>query len=364
LKQGGLDQLVGCITQALAADDAPGAPGEIRVDIHLPQDTFATQELLAVVEARRVPHWAGLRDLLRALPPWLAEQKLLSPFLPDLDASDSPAAPGAPAVRRGPPRVAFVTSMFRGGPHTAGYLENVAAAAERADGEVIIVDANGGADEADSHAVDSFLARHPSLRSRFLLLKPERDPGLYACWRMAIEHARAPLLTNANLDDRRSPGHTQRLAGLLDSRPDLSAVCGALTVVRDDEQGGWFDLIPNETWFGEPGLREFGHGDLFRRADDGTVMSQNMLHCMPVWRRSLHDRWGWFDEERYGTSADWAFWLRIGQDGCRFALDPQAWGRYFFNPSSHNRRNDADGSKERRIISELIGVQQSHVVKQ
>ncbi len=158
--------------------------------------------------------------------------------------------------------------------------------------------------------------------------------------------------------------HTLRLAALLQSRLDLEAVCGALTVVGHDEQGGWFDLLPNQVWFGEPGLREFGYDELFRRADDGTIYSQNLLHCMPLWRRRLHDRFGWFDEDRYGTSADWAFWLQAGRAGARFALDPQAWGRYFFNPDSHNRRNDADGAKERRIIAELIGVAQDRIIKQ
>jgi hypothetical protein len=355
----GLDGVVACIARALADSTA----SELRVDLLLPQDTASTLVMLQALERHSVPHWDDLRALLGCLPEWLAERRLVLPFLPDIDSAQV-LRPVAPTVIGTPPRVAFVTSMFRGGVHTAGYLENVAAAANRVDGEVIIVDANGHDADADAAVVHDFLARHPASARRFLVLRPDRDPGLYNSWRMAIEHARAPLVSNANLDDRRSPDHTLRLAELLEARGELAAACGALTVVGADEQGGWFDLVPNETWFGEPGLREFGYGELFRRADDGTVFSQNMLHCMPVWRRSLHERHGWFDEDRYGTSADWAFWLALGRAGERFALYPQAWGRYFFNPSSHNRRNDADGAKERRIIAELIGVQQDRVIKQ
>ncbi len=355
----GLDGFVACLARALA----DGAASELRVDLLPPQDTSSTLMMLQALERHSVPHWTDLRALLGSLPEWLAERRLVLPFLPDIDGTQV-LRPVAAAVIGTTPRVAFVTSMFRGGVHTAGYLENVAAAADRVDGEVIIVDANGHGADADAAVVDDFLARHPAAARRFLVLRPDRDPGLYNCWRMAIEHARAPLVSNANLDDRRSPDHSLRLAELLEARGDLAAACGALTVVGSDEQGGWFDLLPNETWFGEPGLREFGYDELFRRAEDGTVFSQNMLHCMPVWRRSLHERHGWFDEERYGTSADWAFWLALGRAGERFALDPQAWGRYFFNPSSHNRRNDADGAKERHIIAELIGVWQDRVIKQ
>ncbi|MCU0773289.1 MAG: glycosyltransferase [Ideonella sp.] len=356
LAAGGLDAFVARFKQSLFPG-SPQALPERRIELHLALDTVSTQVLIATMDRVGLPHWPDLCRHLRELPPWLAEQRLIAPFLPDL----SPQAPWVASAR---PEVAFVTSMFRGGKHTRGYLENVAAAAEQANGEVVIVDANGAGRDEDAEAVHRFLAEHPALQRRFTLLRPERDPGLYACWRLAIEHARAPLISNANLDDRRSPGHSQRLAQLLQSRPDLAAVSGALTVVGQDEQGGWFDLVPNQTWFGEPGLREFDYDELFRRADDGTVYSQNMLHCMPVWRRCLHERFGWFDEERYGTSADWAFWLLVGRAGERFALDPQAWGRYFFNPESHNRRNDADGAKERRIIADLIGVRQDRVIKQ
>jgi hypothetical protein len=359
LAESGLDGLAAAVEASLSAAgrqavSSPGHPGAV---VEFARDTFATQSLIATLNRIGGADWAQLRRELTDLPAHQPEGRLVAPFLPDL-------LPPSPMVRRATPQVAFVTSMFRGGIHTRGYLENVAAAAEQVDGEVVIVDANGPGQDGDSETIQAFLAEHPGLRRRISVLRPPRDPGLYTCWQLAIQQSRAPLITNANLDDRRSPVHTLRLAALLQSRLDLEAVCGALTVVGHDEQGGWFDLLPNQVWFGEPGLREFGYDELFRRADDGTIYSQNLLHCMPLWRRRLHDRFGWFDEDRYGTSADWAFWLQAGRAGARFALDPQAWGRYFFNPDSHNRRNDADGAKERRIIAELIGVAQDRIIKQ
>jgi Glycosyl transferase family 2 len=313
--------------------------------------------VLRQIQARQPDLFDALATWLDGIDTWSAEGRLVRPIWRSLrTGARSPAVPAAG------PAVSFVTSMFRGGEFVSGYLSNVLAAAIEADGEVILVDANQG--DHDAPAVEAFLARHEQARRRIRWIRPERDPGLYACWRLGIEQARAPFITNANLDDRRSPDHTRRIVELLQWRGDLSAASGRISAVRGLAAGGWFDLVPNELWFEDLEACEFGHEALFIRDPDGTIRSRNVLHCMPVWRRDLHDRHGWFDEERYGTSADWAFWLAVGRAGGRFAFVPEAYGRYLINLQSHNRRNDADGIKERRIIAELIGVQQGHVIKQ
>ncbi len=117
-------------------------------------------------------------------------------------------------------------------------------------------------------------------------------------------------------------------------------------------------------WFADLGEREFGFDELYLTNDDGSIRSHNVMHCMPVWRRCLHERYGFFNEALYGTSADWAFWLGCAQAGERFCFDPQAFGRYFVNPESHNRRNDLDGAKERQIIADYFGLKQANFIKQ
>jgi len=62
---------------------------------------------------------------------------------------------------------------------------------------------------------------------------------------------------------------------------------------------------------------------------------------MPVWHRSLHDTYGWFDEARYGTYADWAFWLNVLRNSQFGWINPNPLGFYFVNPTSHNRRGTA-----------------------
>lgn len=64
--------------------------------------------------------------------------------------------------------------------------------------------------------------------------------------------------------------------------------------------------------------RRFGIDDLFLRDDAGRpVDSQNVPHCMPMWRASLHQRYGTFDPRSFGPIADWEFWIRCASGGAR-----------------------------------------------
>ena len=75
------------------------------------------------------------------------------------------------------------------------------------------------------------------------------------------------------------------------------------------------------------------------------------MHCMPVWRRSLHDKYGYFDEDTFGTSADWEFWLRCAEKGEILYHLTNSFGIYFINPNSHNRRDQKSLAKELNIAN-------------
>ena len=69
-------------------------------------------------------------------------------------------------------------------------------------------------------------------------------------------------------------------------------------------------------------------------------------------------------EQRYGTSADWAFWLECTKNGEAFELVPLTLSMYFFNDASHNRVNDVAGEKELRIINDYIDSEQKNFIQQ
>ena len=96
--------------------------------------------------------------------------------------------------------------------------------------------------------------------------------------------------------------------------------------------------------------REITKNDLL--VEDATsVKSQNMMHCMPIWKAALHEEIGYFDEDQFGTSADWEIWLRATQANKKLGLIDIPLGFYLIDCTSHNRRDpETRMLKERKIL--------------
>src|SRR5690606_26441350 len=82
----------------------------------------------------------------------------------------------------------------------------------------------------------------------------------------------------------------------------------------------WFEYTNNQYWFTYGYNEKIKFENLYTTSENGHIISHNIMHCMPVWRKSLHDEHGYFNEEKYGTSADWAFWLECTSKGESFLL--------------------------------------------
>ena len=134
---------------------------------------------------------------------------------------------------------------------------------------------------------------------------------------------RTDTVSNANVDDLRDPRQVVTLIRDLEMHPEALVAATAMNPFHDYPQDG---RLPDERagWYSAQ-AGPFGFFDLARLTQDNPpkLAPHNMPHCTPVWRRSLHDRYGYFDEPRFGTYADWAFWLK----SCRMALPVGLSGR-------------------------------------
>jgi hypothetical protein len=253
------------------------------------------------------------------------------------------------------PSLTFITSVFKGAEFMMGYLDNIAAAALEVNGEVIIIDANSPQNEFEIY--QDFIKEHPELESIFTYKRLDKDPGLYNCWKIAIKESKADWVSNANLDDRRSPFQAKVLLENLKKYNQFSGAAAAIRATRA-RNTAWYHLTDNEYWFNNGFEQAITFDKLHAKDENGNVKSQNIMHCMPIWHKSLHDKYGYFNEEKYGTSADWAFWLECTQNGEEFCLVPQTLSQYYINEQSHNRINDPNGLKENQIVADYLGVNQ------
>jgi len=177
-------------------------------------------------------------------------------------------------------------------------------------------------------------------------------------WNMAVQASSAPLLTNANLDDRKAPRALERHMTALREHPRIDVACAGMLVTSTPRQT-WEANTADQVWFAKfrngtadissLGSRtEFGIEDLFRHDAAGRrIGSHNLPHCMPMWRKSLHERHGLFNPWDFAAIADWEFWLRCAAGGARFMLLRERLGLYYRDPGSHNRRLHSDSAAGR-----------------
>ena len=151
-------------------------------------------------------------------------------------------------------------------------------------------------------------------------------PGLYTAWNKGIKFSTGEYITNANCDDELVPDAIEKMALMLDTVPHFDLVYG--------------NHINTRT------------GDEVRRPSYS--LDQIRRHCFigpfPMWRRSLHERYGYFDES-FLIAGDWEFWNRIAERNNIYHMN-RAVGFYCDRPESLEKRLPVLGATEREIILE------------
>lgn len=257
------------------------------------------------------------------------------------------------------PKISILTSAYEADLYIEGFLNDITNQSIFDECELLLFDISSS--HRDPTKVRRTISQFEQRFSNIKYLHVSEDPGLYGVWNHAIELSRGRYLTNANIDDRRSSTLLEEQLAVLESEPTLDVVCTTLLATSK----------PNETWEVNSahrsfGLRfnwqtedfsslgcteEFGLDDLFLKDDAGRWLdSDNLPHCMPMWRGTIHDRVGFFDESSFGMLADWEFWVRCANSGCRFKLIRKPLGLYLENKDSHNRRGTSEQIKA-KIIS-------------
>lgn len=259
------------------------------------------------------------------------------------------------------PDITFITSIFKGEEFMRGFLSNIAAAAIESNGHVILLDAKSP--QQEELVYSEFIKEHPELTHYFTYIRLEKDPGLYNCWKRGIEMSKSKYVSNANLDDRRSPFQAMALIKKLNQNPGYRGAASGMRA-NTNKNVSYYSVCEDQYWFNKGYDQTISFDSLYFKDENGLILSHNIMHCMPVWEKELHDQYGFFDEERYGTSADWAFWLKCTKAGEEFLLVESVLSQYFINENSHNRTNDANGEKENLIVLDNFQVSQAEFIQQ
>jgi GT2 family glycosyltransferase len=223
-------------------------------------------------------------------------------------------------------KVSALVSAYYAERFLAGRLTNLQE--QDPEPEVIVVCQAGSVEEKIANGFDVRVIVTPDI------------PTIGAAWNIAIKAASGDYCVIANTDDRFLPDGLRMLSDTLDNTPAAGYVFSDLFL----EKYGITTPRPNHGRLEHPGLIEDAYAAFKQRYFCGP---------MPMWRRSLHDTHGYFDEG-YVVACDYDWVLRLAKAGVGIYWLNRMVGVYEIRDNSLELRNSNLCKTESRLIREVI----------
>lgn len=239
------------------------------------------------------------------------------------------------------PKISLVTSVFRAEDYIEQLMEDVTRQTIfESHCEWIILNANKEGDDFEENLILEYQKKYPN---NIIYKRLEVDPGIYDTWNMGIKMATGDFVTNVNCDDRRPAWAYEAQAKLLVSNPDVDLVYND-SYITHEPNIMWEDVEPNTQRYN------------FEQFSKEAMLRGNLPHNNPMWRRSVHDKHGYFNQY-YKSAGDWDFWLRCAFGGSKFKKCADVLGVYYFNPTGMSTNPEHDSWKkehEREIFQTYL----------
>lgn len=190
-------------------------------------------------------------------------------------------------------KVSVITSLYRCIYYLKDFLKHLSKTDDPDQCEFIFVHNDPTKEEID--IIEKFID-DSSLNITHLKVGRE---SLYSSWNRAASCAKGNYLTIWNVDDVRLPDSIKEQAAALNSHSDAAISYGDIIIVSEyNSQTG---IVVNEPQY-SPQRKSF--------------LYQHHIGCFPMWRKSVHEKIGYFDEQ-YRIVADLDFQIRVAK---RFPL--------------------------------------------
>lgn len=206
-------------------------------------------------------------------------------------------------------------SFFNGEKFIEGYIKDVLKQTIFKKIEFIFLDC------ASTEDIQKYILPLTKKYNNIKYFRLDKDPGLYQAWNHAIKLCSAPIIGNWNIDDRKSVNSFEILLKQFEKNSNLD-VCYGITYVS---------TIANENY------EDNNYNILYPCIQHSleNLLKNNSPHCMPLWKKELHDKYGYFDET-YKSAADGEFWLRCAFSGATISMVNHPVGLYYHNPTGRS----------------------------
>ena len=233
------------------------------------------------------------------------------------------------------PTVSCYCPIYKGSLFIEGYMEDLIAQTIFKNVEFFLLDC--ASPEKESEVIERYLGYDNITYCRL-----DNDPGLYAAWNECIRRTKSDLITNWNVDDRKSPWSLEVMRDALALNKEVDLVYGDTIV----------STVANENWLSLKSTHAYICNNTNSWKD---LLINNNPHCMPMWRRSIHDKYGLFNES-YKTAADADMWLRAAKQGSKMKKINETVGIYYQNPAGRSSNPET----LREMINEVNEMRRVH----
>lgn len=198
-------------------------------------------------------------------------------------------------------RISALVSVYRGARFLRGRIDDLRAQTAYERGELEIIVVNAGNRENEDKLIREYLTD-----PKIVYIRSLREP-IYSSWNRAIRIAQGEYVTNANVDDRLRPDALETMARVLNNNTTVGLVyCDAIvTSTPNARWGDDYQVSEKPPYRGALAWPEYEPKALLTAYYGGPS---------PMWRRSLHERYGTFDES-YQLAADYEWALRLAAMG-------------------------------------------------
>lgn len=232
-------------------------------------------------------------------------------------------------------RTSIITSIYNSSEFLYEFLIDVKRQTIFHECELILLDCNDKDNCEDYEIIKPFLS-FPNIK----YFKLEKCT-VYEAWNIGIDLSSSGIITNWNTDDRRAFDSLEKQVTFLENNPDYD-LCYGPTLISE---------IPNEVF-------EFCQSNVYYPALESSIENQlkhNSPHCLPVWRKSIHDRFGKFDTN-YFSAADYDMWFKILKGGGKMKALKDYVGIYYRNPNGISSNN----KNLQRALNEVLKIRSKY----
>lgn len=184
-------------------------------------------------------------------------------------------------------KISIITSLFNCEKYLVGYFAAVEQIENKEECEFLLL--HNAPKNNELNIIKSQIEGKPWFRH---ILITEQE-GLYATWNRAVKLSKGIYCAVWNVDDIRYSDSLYQQAAELDKDPSYGLVTGYLN---------------GTNIYGESGNIFYKHDSMDREPLE--VYRSCLVGCFPMWRRSVHEQIGFFDEQ-FKCVSDFDFQIRV-----------------------------------------------------